>query len=363
MASLSERLEFAQQYRQERVHYEPRMRPLVNDDLFCTSLPGEVYDRELEALKLQELSFSHMNVLSTAEIRTCIRSAEREGLVDDLKSRILDAVRSESRALDTLDEVEALGEVYLTSVNGNPVGSINNLVPVTWNASDIYGMPEVRGRYFLEAPRIDIYAPLPRVSAVVSTLCVAGVLPWPLQTYGHEKLHALQYNVFRGEAVPELFEAQAHRTSMDERGTQSHDLLVKDLVDSPAYEDLDPKKFDAAIWVIDRLNALGLSQKKAISVIKQPGNWNGFGCWDGLEDFIRAEMKRREINSEDLERELMAYNLKRTIETHKARLAACFVMYLEFRDIIDLRRRVDSRLRRGDEEQYTGEAAVQRVAV
>lgn len=325
--SLEHKLQAAHEFQLQRPFFRPKVR---------VALPTDgTADEHLLTLKWQEMVLSQQHVLNADEFSLCLRLTQERDLAANLSLSMVHAARRESAIFNQMDEVYSLGN--RTVERGAKRGRLNLVVKSRWNVKDRKDAAKAAGRYFDDVGEIHIYGQAPTNLQTVTSLATAGVLPYSSQSYIHERLHAAQYNLVEGKKPPqELAEAQAYRAGQDDRRLYPHEAMVSDITSLALYENLDPVKYNAAVWVIDRLNALGLKQFQIIQLIADPGQWNDtLGNWEGLETAIGEEMIKKSVTEEDLEREVMADKLRHAIAMQQARLAAQTVLYKEFKDEVD----------------------------
>ncbi|MBI3341711.1 hypothetical protein HY024_01160 [Candidatus Curtissbacteria bacterium] len=340
--SLEAKLVFASNFYSERAHFKPGHVPASLDGRRLEDGPRAFPEDPafLWGLKKLEMTVLRTSILNTAEIDFVLRLAASQNNLGRIHHELGEVLRRDTNLLANYDEVNYLSR---TTFVPSRHSSIKDAVRVNWATRQVPGKPEAGGRYYAGPMVVDIYHKRPSQRETIRQLATTGTQPYYTQVHSHEMLHALQYVFGQGRAIAELIEAQAHRIHQARIKQMSHEDLVQGVVGDPLYEHLEPAKFNAALWVVDRLNALGLTQEEVIVLINRPGVWNeGMGNWERLESAIASEMAGREMESEDLERELMAENLRHSIATNGARVITQRLLYLVYKRELDARRKETS---------------------
>lgn len=216
---------------------------------------------------------------------------------------------------------------------------LDDIVGIFWDVPvEVNGEP-VNGLYTHSGKRIEIRGEQPDIRNRIISLALDGRLAPSDETLTHEKTHAIQFNLDYGIKVQELLEAQAYRTGQDTLGEFPHGHLVDFVTQSKAYPDFDSRKFNSAVWFIDRFNALRLTQREIAELINDPGSWEKSGVWRRLDKVLFALMREKGIGERELEVTVSENDLRKAIEKHNTRRIAQEVLYERFREEIDRSRR------------------------
>ncbi|GEM_PF-6978913 len=338
---LERRLEFANSFRNARNGYMP------DTDLWppypLKDIDPSHSDPALENLKLPEEKLRRERVLKTSEIHLACERAEETNSVLPLIRKAFGEIRQKTSTLAVYFELD---ELFKRDINGK---KLTDFVPFQWGVPCIVNGERAKGIYYIDKPLIKIAEKQPRTRETLESVAQYGVLPPAIQTGMHEMTHAVQFNFGPSKKIPpELVEAQAYRTEQISLARKPHDTLVNDVATSKLYQHLDRRRFDSAVWIIDRFNALGLSQEEIVQRIHNSGEWDEKkGSWTGLEQKLAMDMKRRDLDEEGLEQTVMAYDLNRAIDRHTARIITQGVLREAFKGEIDKRRREDEKWSKG----------------
>lgn len=287
-------------------------------------------DSALDRLRKMEEGARKSKLLTDDEISFAINLARERGLVHDLFSQTIDIVRGKAPyALTIFDELDALGNTLIGTERLGDRVSEEYGVPVTINGA------KAGGGYFHDAKRIAYEARMETDDSKLGSLASMGEFPEGSQLVSHERTHAAQFNLGIADNIPpELAEAQAYRVGAP-FDLMEHSLLIQSVLDqphsAPLYSHLNKRKFHAAVYLIDRLNALGYSQEGIVQIISNPGEWDKrTGFWTDIYDIIEKERERRGLDRDGLEKLVMVNALQKSIDVSRARVTAQRVLYDAF---------------------------------
>lgn len=262
-------------------------------------------------------------ILNTADVSAAIYFARESGKTSDLLSEAFKQIRQAGNFLVVADE---LRKHMNTS---GPNGVIRDVLSEEWSAN----LNElVAGTYTRNENKIRIAKDHPSDSETLKSLATKGAFPDAVLTRIHEGIHALQFNLFAAESAPqELIEAQAYRGAGGKRSEMSEFDLVRTILNSGIYPDIDEEKLEYAIYSIDRLNALGFTQAQIAYRIAIPDLWDDNECvWDNMENFLESSRMQRGLDQSDLERAVVRYRNRNSIEKYRARKITQHILYDAF---------------------------------
>lgn len=322
--TIEQRIQAAESYSVSRSHFRP-------DPLEAIVLPTSqnVSEELLRCLSARERAGRLNDALDAGEVALAVKSAEQNGNADEIFGEVGLRIFEETSFMDAGQQV---------SVAYNALG-LSKSVRVVWgNPIEVDG-ERIGGRYTHEKKLIEISNPYPNPAQRLLSLATSGRVTTADEMYVHEQTHAVQLNHASGGIVSELMEAHAYRTGQDTLAEFPHRDLVDHVVLRKPYKHLDERKFRAAVWYIDRFNAVGLNQAEITRLVNEPGKWiEEDGVWRLLEWALGDEMHDKGLGSIELERSVMAGDLLKAIERHKARRIAQEVLYKRFKKEIEARR-------------------------
>lgn len=322
--TIEQRIQAAESYSLSRSHFRP-------DPLEDLSIPVEPHASEGLLLRLRDYERTErtMYVLDIGEINLAVKLAEQNGSVNDTFGEV---------GLRIFEETSFMLAGQQVSRTYQALG-LNKSVMVIWGFPIIESGEKIGGRYTHEKKLIEISNPYPTPAQRLLSLAVKGRITTADEMYVHEQTHAVQLHGASGRISPELMEAQAYRTGQDTLAEFPHSDLVDHVVLRKPYKHLDGRRFRAAVWYIDRFNAVGLSQAEITGLVNKPGKWiEEDGAWRLLDWALEDEMYNKGLGSIELERSVMAGDLLKAIERHKARRIAQEVLYQRFKTEIEARR-------------------------
>lgn len=317
----------AKQFAQDKHRFHP-----TGPDPFWPKREVSSDDRVLDALRREEyLSRTDKGPLRLSGHENIFASklAQERGIAGDLLRNVITKVDRATNLLASFSEVRQL---YLP---------IEDNVQVEWDTPyQINGAP-VHGVYLPTEKTIKIAYPEPTDAEQLAKMAGSGYLARVTQYETHEKMHAVQFLRGEGENIPpELIEAQSWRAMQLSIVEKPHDYLVGDVVGSPSYGDLSPRKFESAVWLIDRFAALGFSQEDILTAVGQPGEWNeSQGFWKGLKLHLDGVMRGYGMTDEGMERAVLARHVQETIQRRQAKKIAQEIVYKAFEPEIKHHRR------------------------
>ncbi|EKD86267.1 MAG: hypothetical protein ACD_37C00382G0003 [uncultured bacterium] len=321
--AIEQRIQSAEIYSISRRHFRPE--PL--EDLVLPA-DQQVSEELLHCLSTRERVGRTGDVLDTGEISLAVNLAEKNGIASELFGEI---------GLRIFEKTSFILTGQQVSRTYDGLG-LNKSVRVVWGSPLEIEGEKIDGRYTHGKKLIEITFPYPTPAQRILSLASLGRITTADETYVHEQTHAVQLHGASGRISYELMEAQAYRTGQDTLAEFPHCNLVDHVIvkGKISYEHLDRRKFEAAVWFIDRFNALGLSQDDIAKLVLNPGAWIGSeGVWGLLEWELREEMLDKGLGNIELERAVMAGDLLKAIERHKARKIAQEVLYQRFKPEIE----------------------------
>ena len=207
---------------------------------------------------------------------------------------------------------------------------------------------KTKGHAFDLRDEVGIKEEIPTPAQILESLAIEGRFPLSFRIFGHEIIHTYQsvnagkslqpngmfayikervlpyYQTFyRGKPI-ELGEVQARRQSDKPPETHSPDDVF-DRIEGARYTKtrkhgykISEDKLTAAISMIDRLNALGLSVEELGQLTHDHGGWDKKSkTYKGLEKRLKHEMDERNLKEEDVDKLLRIDVLERSIERQK----------------------------------------------
>lgn len=321
--TIEQRIQAAESYSVSRSHFRP-------DPLEDLLIPVEPYVSEGLLMRLRDYERTERtDVLDTGEIKLAVKLAEEGGIASELFEEIGLLI---ARRTSFMLAGRQVNEEY------HSIG-LDQSVRIVWGHPIEVDGERIGGRYTHEKKLIEISNPYPTPAQRLLSLATRGRVTTADEMYVHEQTHAVQLNHASGGIVSELIEAQAYRTGQDTLAEFPHRDLVDHVVLRKPYKHLDERKFRAAVWYIDRFNAVGLNQAEITRLVNEPGKWiEEDGVWRLLEWALGDEMHDKGLGSIELERSVMAGDLLKAIERHKARRIAQEVLYKRFKKEIEARR-------------------------
>lgn len=277
-------------------------------------------DGPLEELRARETAARKTSILDKEDITSILALADQKGVASHLLAKAKEAIDRRTTALRDTNEISRFG---FTETEGGKL--VMDTIKEEWGVPIIIGGRPATGTYrHAKEPSerlIRIAYPRPTVQETLISLAMEGRLTQAEQTADHERLHAIQFNLGGTHIPPELLEAQAYRIEPLSYTEVSHDSLVNHLISSEDYPaTLDARKFEYAVWSIDRLDALGYSPEEVVEIISEAGPWdNEQGVWHRIDDRIRDRMNDRGLNEETLEGLLIISNLDKQVAREEAR--------------------------------------------
>lgn len=338
--TIEQRLQVAELYSSSRKHFRPGFSDVTDFPANQTESDGL-----LKTLGARERSGRLRNTLSFGEIAAAVKNAEQNGTVDDIFDEI---------GLRILQETSFLIAGQQVSVTYSVLG-LDTSVRVIWGHTVIENGKEVGGRYIHEKKLIEIALPYPTSSERIQSLAGFGKVTASDEIFIHEQTHAIQFHGASGRIHPELIEAQAYRTGQDTLAEFTHKNLVKYVTFFEPYSHLDERKFQSAVWFVDRFNALGISQDELADFVRNPGQWiESDGVWSDLEAVLRYEMHDKGVGNTELERAVLAGDLLKAIERQKVKKITQEVLYQRFGTEIETKREEERWLREIEKAREAG---------
>lgn len=257
----------------------------------------------LKKVKSSVSSLSQFPFRESGVVSEQIEFVRRRRKMDQLVGDVLLAVGTSTAVLVPYRD---LG-IERTLIDGLRINDSDG-VPIYWGQQDLLSY----GKYSFKEKSIRIRRELPDPDEVLGSLARYGYLNGNLEIIGHELLHATLHSVSlpsheRNVGFRTMMEAQAYRTIGGSRYRTPEFVAstienAKRVDGTRDYGYASREKIDEAIWIFDRLNALGFSLNQASFLIGNV-NWEdeekgGFGF---LIDVINKKAQELGLTSKNLD--------------------------------------------------------------